>query len=174
MKRLFYYIVKGLALFSRIFKNKYLYSKLISHAHMANGVMFKSLPRFIHPSSYLDGSYKLQIGSNIVMSTGVVILTHDYSFTTGLISINEKPETDVAILGSVIIGDDCFIGANAVILPNTEIGNNCIIAAGAVVKGFFADNSIIVGNPATVKFNIKEWIANKKMNNDLILHIDKN
>jgi acetyltransferase-like isoleucine patch superfamily enzyme len=174
MKRLFYYIVKGLALFSRIFKNKYLYSKLISIAHQVNGVIFKSSPRFIHPSTYLDGSYDLKIGANIVISTGVVILTHDYSYTTGLISINEKPKTDVAILGPVIIGDNCFIGANALILPNTEIGNNCIIAAGAVVKGVFEDNSIIVGNPATVKFNIKDWIANKKLNNDLILHFDKN
>jgi len=40
----------------------------------------------------------------------------------------------------------------AIILPNVEIGNNCIIGAGAVVMDSIPDNSVAVGNPAKVIF----------------------
>lgn len=52
--------------------------------------------------------------------------------------INEK---------SVIIGNNCFIGCNTLILKGTELGSGCVVGAGAVVSGKFPENSIIVGNP---------------------------
>ena len=48
----------------------------------------------------------------------------------------------------VEIGDDVWIGANAVILDGAKVGSHSIIAAGAVVRKEFADYQIIVGNPA--------------------------
>ncbi len=50
----------------------------------------------------------------------------------------------------VIIGDDCFVGANCIILKGTTIGEKCIIGAGSVVHGTFPNNAIIAGNPAKV------------------------
>ena len=46
------------------------------------------------------------------------------------------------------IGDNCFIGCNSIILKGTKLGSGCVVGAGAVVSGEFADNSVIVGNPA--------------------------
>lgn len=46
------------------------------------------------------------------------------------------------------IGDDCFIGANSIILKGTKLGNNVIVGAGSVVHGEWPDNCIIAGNPA--------------------------
>ena len=48
----------------------------------------------------------------------------------------------------VSIGNDCFVGANCIILKGTTLGENCIVGAGSVVHGEFPDNSIIAGNPA--------------------------
>jgi acetyltransferase-like isoleucine patch superfamily enzyme len=48
----------------------------------------------------------------------------------------------------VTIGDDCWIGVNAVILPGVTLGKGCVVAAGAVVTGSFAEYSVIGGVPA--------------------------
>ena len=50
----------------------------------------------------------------------------------------------------VIIGKNCFIGMNSIILKGTELGNNVIVGAGSVVHGTFPDNCIIAGNPAKI------------------------
>lgn len=49
---------------------------------------------------------------------------------------------------SIVIGKDCFIGTNAIILKGTVLGDGCVVGAGAVVSGKYENNSIIVGNPA--------------------------
>ncbi|MCD7710451.1 MAG: hypothetical protein LUI04_03750 [Porphyromonadaceae bacterium] len=48
------------------------------------------------------------------------------------------------------IGDNCFIGAGAIILPGSRIGDNVIIGAGAVVKGEIPSNSVVIGNPCKI------------------------
>lgn len=50
----------------------------------------------------------------------------------------------------IVIGDDCFIGMNSIILKGTTLGNNVIVGAGSVVSGKFPNNVIIAGNPAKV------------------------
>ena len=39
----------------------------------------------------------------------------------------------------VVIGDECFIGANCLILKGTKLGRNCVVGAGSVVCGTFPD-----------------------------------
>ena len=50
----------------------------------------------------------------------------------------------------VIIGKNCFIGCNALILKGVVLGDNCVVGAGSVVTGQFEDNCVIAGNPARV------------------------
>lgn len=56
----------------------------------------------------------------------------------------------------VMIGRNCFIGCNALILKGTVLGDNCVVGAGAVVSGIFEDNSVIAGNPARVIRKLSE------------------
>ena len=49
----------------------------------------------------------------------------------------------------IIIDEDCFIGANSIILKGTTLGKN-VVGAGSVVHGTFPDNLIIAGNPAKI------------------------
>jgi len=51
------------------------------------------------------------------------------------------------VLGTIVVGDNTFIGENSVILCGTSIGSNCIIGAGAVVRGRIPDNALVIGNP---------------------------
>jgi acetyltransferase-like isoleucine patch superfamily enzyme len=83
----------------------------------------------------------LHIGKYTVVTFGAAILTHDY--------VN-KVDRDV------YIGDNCFIGAHALILPGVRIGNNCIVAAATVVARDIPSGCLVAGNPArVVETNVK-------------------
>lgn len=147
MKRFLFYILKSLAFLSRVFGTS-LYMKFIISAHKVAGVRFIGQPEYIQSDAYLDPSGGLTINANSVISTKVIVLTHDWSFlkrnkikTTNLNQYAFKP---------VIIGENSFIGAGAIILPGSIIGKNCIIGAGAVVKGNIPENSVVVGNPSKI------------------------
>lgn len=52
--------------------------------------------------------------------------------------------------GSPCIGDNVWIGSNAVIVGKVVIGNNVLIAPNAYVNFDVPDNSIVVGNPGKI------------------------
>lgn len=94
-----------------------------------------------------------------------MLLTHDYSLGGIMkslnINFNGKGENIPHFKKKIKIGDDTFVGARASILPGTTIGKCCIIGACAVVKGNIPDYSIVVGNPAKIVKDTREWVKNK-------------
>ena len=48
----------------------------------------------------------------------------------------------------ITIGDNCWFGAGAMVMPGVTVGDNCVIAAGAVVAKDVPDNSLVGGVPA--------------------------
>ena len=52
---------------------------------------------------------------------------------------------------SIIIGNDCWIGAGAILLPGVNIGNGSVVAAGAVVNKDVPENVMVAGCPAVIK-----------------------
>ena len=86
------------------------------------------------------------IGHHVNLAQGITVtaLNHNFEDTTKRIDeqgISTKP---------VVIGDDVWIGANAVILPGVTIGRHCVVAAGAVVTKDVPDNTLVGGVPAKV------------------------
>ncbi|MBO4726817.1 MAG: hypothetical protein J5631_00175 [Spirochaetaceae bacterium] len=55
-----------------------------------------------------------------------------------------------------VIGNNVFIGMNAIILMGAHIGNNVIVGAGSVVSGTIPDDVVVAGNPARVVRTIEE------------------
>lgn len=51
---------------------------------------------------------------------------------------------------SVVISDDVWVGANAVILPGVTIGTHAVVAAGAVVTKDVPPHTVVAGVPAKV------------------------
>ena len=50
----------------------------------------------------------------------------------------------------VVIGNNCWIGQNAVILKGVTIGDNCIVGANSVVTKDVPSNYIVAGNPGRI------------------------
>lgn len=96
--------------------------------------------------------YLVTIGNHVTLAAGVRIATHDggvWVFRT------EFPNIDV--FAPVRIGNNVFVGYNAILLPGAEIGDNCIIGAGAVVTGVIPPDSIAAGVPAKVIKSVAEY-----------------
>jgi acetyltransferase-like isoleucine patch superfamily enzyme len=93
-------------------------------------------------------SYLIEIGNKVVIAEDTYLITHEGGVC---VFHDERPKLD--LYGKIKIGDNCFIGRNCIILPNTTLGKNCIVGAGTVVRGNFADNSVIIGNPGKVVMN---------------------
>lgn len=96
--------------------------------------------------SCLHAYKSIEIGANCLIAANCQIFDgsgHDISL--------DDPSKRILSSGGIkpiTIGNNCWIGTSAIILPGTKLGNNCVVAAGAVVNGDFKDNSLIGGNPA--------------------------
>ena len=101
---------------------------------------------------YARGSIK--IGDNTLVGGNAKIFDNDFHPLE--IEARNKDIKEKIGTRPVVIGKNCFIGGNSIILKGTVLGDGCIVGAGAVVSGKFEDNCIIAGNPARVIKNIKE------------------
>jgi acetyltransferase-like isoleucine patch superfamily enzyme len=149
------------------------YMKYYNWLLKTTGIKVNGTPRFIAKSVKFDDFDRIILGDRLVVSMNTHFLTHDYSFTTALISINEMPMQDVGLLRNIFIGNNVFIGMNCIILPGSNIGNNVIIGAGSVVRGVIPDFAIVAGNPANVIGDIRVYAQKVKSRNNQDLHIDK-
>lgn len=101
-------------------------------------------PKFTHID--ITRPYMLNIGCDVRIAKGVTILTHGFEWCV----VRDKYEVPLGGCAPVFIGDNVFIGMNAVILKGVTVGSNVIIGAGAVVTKDIPDDVVVGGNPARV------------------------
>lgn len=124
----------------------------------AYGMKISGVPRFISPTCYFDDIDHISLGDRVVISSDVCLLTHDYSLTTGLLSIGQKPPTDIARVRAIDVGNNVFIGWGSILLPGTRIGDNVVIGAGSVVRGEVPSDSVVIGNPAQIIGKLTDYV----------------
>lgn len=90
------------------------------------------------------------IGSHVNLAQGITITALNHNFNESQQRIDQQGVST----HPVTIGDDVWIGTNAVILPGVTIGSHVVIAAGAVVSKDIPDHSLAMGIPATVRKTI--------------------
>lgn len=100
---------------------------------------------FIGRGTVIETSLDVRIGAGCLIAPGVFITDHNHSLKRGM-PMFEQP----CVAAPVVIGDDVWIGANAVVLPGVEIGEGAVIAAGAVVNRAVPSFAIVGGVPAKI------------------------
>lgn len=94
---------------------------------------------YINKNAQIVSLGEVKIGRDCAIGPNLTIYDHDHIFTR-----NGKNDWTKSKVGSVIIGDNVWIGANVTILRGTKVGNNCIIGAGSVVKGTIPSGKMII------------------------------
>jgi galactoside O-acetyltransferase len=98
----------------------------------------------VHSGAFVSGRGGLTIGSGVLIGPNAVIVSTQHRYDRVDRPICEQGHR----LLPTAIGDDVWIGANAVILPGTEIATGTIVSAGAVVTQNTEPYSIVAGVPA--------------------------
>ncbi|OUR64369.1 hypothetical protein A9Q79_08040 [Methylophaga sp. 42_25_T18] len=93
-----------------------------------------------------DNYGEITIGHHVMIGPNVVIRASNHVSEDLSRPMWEQGQTG----GKISIGDDVWVGANAVILPDVSIGSHVIVAAGAVVTKNVPDSVIVAGVPATI------------------------
>ncbi|WP_082542635.1 acyltransferase [Rhodanobacter sp. Root561] len=114
-------------------------SALTCYVSNAKNIVFHpdDLNNFQSPGTYFQNfgaCIYIGKGTYIAPNVGLITSNHD---TNDL----ERHEGGL----DVIIGEKCWIGMNAVILPGVVLGSKTIVAAGAVVAKSFPDGYIVIG-----------------------------
>lgn len=97
---------------------------------------------YINQYCYINAMGGVTFGNNIVLSAGAKIIS------TGLELDNKDRVLFPHINAGIMLEDNVWIGAGAVVLKGVTIGKNSIVAAGAVVTDSVPPNVIVGGIPA--------------------------
>jgi acetyltransferase-like isoleucine patch superfamily enzyme len=97
---------------------------------------------WVNAGCYFDVSERIDIGSNVAIAQGVLVLTQSHHLG------DSSRRAGALVKAPVRIGDGCWIGARAVILPGVTIGRGAVVAAGAVVVSDVPPDTMVGGVPA--------------------------
>lgn len=120
-------------------------SKVMGPEKIERGTRTPGLSRCCH----IDGRNGIIFGKNVWIGPHVCIISQNHDIVNYRRYIKQR---------DISIGDNCWIGAGAIILPGVHLGHHTIVGAGTVVtKSFPDENCIIAGNPAKVIKRISQY-----------------
>lgn len=100
----------------------------------------------------------LVIGDRVSIATNVTVVLSSAPNKSNLIK-NDYVKKNLVKTAPVKIGDDAWLGANAVIFPGVTIGERAVVGAGAIVRDSVPPDTVVAGVPAKV---IKKIPAKKE------------
>lgn len=124
-----------------------------------HGHSFDDCARFLLPD---EGADRLIIGSFVSIGSGAAFIMagnqghrHDWISTFPFFWMPEVPEFGGALngylpAGDTVIGNDVWIGSEAIVMPGVTISDGAVIGTRAVVTRDVAPYTIVGGNPAAV------------------------
>jgi galactoside O-acetyltransferase len=88
----------------------------------------------------LRASGGMRLGKRVLIATSAILTTRGHPLALPRYGVTED--------APIVVEDDVWIGAGAIVLPGVSIGRAAVVAAGAVVTGDVAPFTIVGGVPA--------------------------
>lgn len=130
---------------------KKIFKKVGSNLNIASGVMFGRGARIsigtdsgIGEGSRIVCMDDVNIGDDVMIGPEVMILTGGHAIDDPVIRLIDQK----IVTAPVIIEDDVWIGARAILLPGVTVGSRSVVAAGSVVTKDVSSGTLVGGNPA--------------------------
>ena len=111
------------------------FSSIVLNPEKIKRQYYRPYPGYM-PGSYIQALNGIVIGKNVRIGPGVKIISANHDIFDFDKHVKESP---------IKIGNNCWISANAVILPGVELGDHTIVASGAVISKSFKEGNCIVG-----------------------------
>lgn len=93
--------------------------------------------------SFGSEPFLVSIGDHCTIAPEASLVTHD-----GAAWLFTREEPSIQKFGKISIGDNCFIGLRATIMPGVSIGSNSIVGACSLVTRDVPPNTVVAGCPA--------------------------
>lgn len=119
------------------------------HIHFGNGVYCN------FGCTFVDDTH-IFVGDHVMFGPNVVVATAAHPIAPQL------REKGLQYNKPVHIGNNCWIGAGALIMPGVTIGDNTVIGAGSVVTKDIPVNVIAVGNPCKILREISTELTSEE------------
>ena len=127
---------------------------LIAHCRRAGSQVRLRMPVVIYAPEQLEFGDQVDVGefTHIRANGGIrigsrVLIAANVTITTRAHPV-ELPRWSVTKDAPIVIEDDVWIGAGAVLLPGVTIGKGAVVAAGAVVTASVDPFTVVAGVPA--------------------------
>lgn len=166
--------------------------------HIGKGCIVNPESTLIEKNIFMDDYSIIQNGVNFISNKGKLILGKYSVLASGCTLIPEYHKLIVGIpfstlannhigdkVGDIIIKEDCWLGANSIVIGNRVIGRGAVVGAGSIVTKNVPPYAVVAGSPAriiAVKFskeNIKKheevlYSPNERMTKEEIDELFKN
>lgn len=153
--------------------NIYGYGSVGSHSIIKNNSVLNKKNIFVDDwvviqdqTNFISNTGKLIVGKYSVISSGCTIIPDSHRLTVGvpffISTMNHiNDEND-----SIVIEEDCWIGAGCILLPHCHICRGAVVGAGSVVKKTIPPYAVVVGAPAKIvatKFTIDQILRHESV-----------
>lgn len=99
-------------------------------------------------SHLAGGVYVNAVRGEVSIGEGVAIGPYAVLVAYSNAVVADRPVVDSHFCADIVIGNNVFVGAGAIILPGVRVGSGAVVAAGAIVRDNVPDGALVGGSPA--------------------------
>lgn len=103
---------------------------------------------YVNSGTVIYSGNGVNIGNNVLIAANCSIAPVNHSYLDKSTPIVEQGFLESR--GGILIGNDVWIGCNAIILDGAIIGNGAVIGAGSLVRSVIPEFSVVIGSPAKI------------------------